>query len=355
VIARLRLPAALWRTVTILIALYAFVLGLSLMVEGAGALAPLVRALKIEGPVNSLGLGWLAAYVVLSGSPIAAMAMSLLGGGILGPLETYTMITGSRLGASLVVLVVGALYTLRGHEGRTSTYMGTLSIVVSGVTQLLALPIGVGLLLSGWMRAPTALQGNGLISLTDRLVGSLARLIAASAIEIGGSFLLFATGLAVIMAALWLFDRGLPQPKLAGTRVGQTERVLYRPGAMLLLGMGVTLLSLSVSVSLSLLVPLSARGYIRRENVIPYIMGANITTFVDTLFAAALVPEPMAVTVVLSHMTAVLLVAVILLGVAPQRFQRAMLALADLAAASRRNTMVFGLLICLIPVILMLL
>jgi hypothetical protein len=63
----------------------------------------------------------------------------------------------------------------------------------------------------------------------------------------------------------------------------------------------------------------------------------------------------MAVTVVLSHMTAVLLVAVILLGVAPQRFQRAMLTLADLAAASRRNTMVFGLSICLIPVILMLL
>ena len=324
------------------------------MVEGAGGLAPLVRALDIAGPANSLGLGWLAAYLVLSGSPIAAMAMSLLGAGVLSPLESYTMITGSRLGASLVVLVVGALYTLRGHDGRTSTYMGTLSIVVSGVTQLLAMPLGIALLLSGIMPTPDA-RGAGLVSLTERLIGGPAHRVAAWTLSVGGSPLLFAAGLGVIMAALWLFDQGLPQLDLSASRVGQTERVLYRPGAMLLLGMVITLLSLSVSVSLSLLVPLSTRGYIRRENVIPYIMGANITTFVDTLFAAALVPEPGAVTVVLTHMTAVLAVAVLLLGVVPRPFERAMLALADRVTANRRNTLIFGGALVLSPVVLMLL
>ena len=59
-------------------------------------------------------------------------------------------------------------------------------------------------------------------------------------------------------------------------------RVAYRPWFMFAVGLGVTVLTLSVSVSLSLLVPLAARGYIRRENVVPYILGANITTFVDT-------------------------------------------------------------------------
>ena len=53
----------------------------------------------------------------------------------------------------------------------------------------------------------------------------------------------------------------------------------------------VTLLTLSVSVSLSVLVPLNHRGYVRRENVIPYIMGAGITTFVDTLLAALLLTQ----------------------------------------------------------------
>ena len=62
-------------------------------------------------------------------------------------------------------------------------------------------------------------------------------------------------------------------------------RLLYRPLVTFALGLAVTTLTMSVSVSLSVLVPLSARGYIRRENVIPYIMGANITTFVDTLVA----------------------------------------------------------------------
>ena len=56
------------------------------------------------------------------------------------------------------------------------------------------------------------------------------------------------------------------------------------------------------SVSLSLLVPLSARGYVRRENLIPYIMGANITTFIDTLLAALLINNPMGFTIVLVQM-----------------------------------------------------
>ena len=60
-------------------------------------------------------------------------------------------------------------------------------------------------------------------------------------------------------------------------------RILYRPVVTFLLGALVTLLTMSVSLSLSILVPLSMRGYVRRENVIPYVMGANITTFIDTL------------------------------------------------------------------------
>ena len=57
-------------------------------------------------------------------------------------------------------------------------------------------------------------------------------------------------------------------------------------------GLATTALTLSVSISISLLVPLAARGYVRRENAWPYILGANVTTLVDTLFAGALVGPP---------------------------------------------------------------
>jgi Na+/phosphate symporter len=63
---------------------------------------------------------------------------------------------------------------------------------------------------------------------------------------------------------------------------------------------------MSVSVSLSILVPLSDRGFIRRENLIPYILGANITTFIDTLLASVLLDNPLAFTIVLVQMVSIM-------------------------------------------------
>jgi hypothetical protein len=50
------------------------------------------------------GDGWLGAYLVLSGSPVAATAISLFGAGTTSVLQTFTMLSGSRLGASFIVL-----------------------------------------------------------------------------------------------------------------------------------------------------------------------------------------------------------------------------------------------------------
>ncbi len=55
---------------------------------------------------------------------------------------------------------------------------------------------------------------------------------------------------------------------------------------MFAFGTLVTLVTLSVSLSVTILVPLALKGYVRRDKVIPYVMGANIATWIDTLFAA---------------------------------------------------------------------
>ena len=68
---------------------------------------------------------------------------------------------------------------------------------------------------------------------------------------------------------------------------------------MFAMGGLVTLLTLSVAISLTLLVQLSMKGIVRRHGIVPYVMGANITTFIDTLFAAFVLDAPKAVTVVI--------------------------------------------------------
>jgi Na+/phosphate symporter len=138
------------------------------------------------------------------------------------------------------------------------------------------------------------------------------------------------------------------------SQVGRMSSMVYRPWVMFALGASITLVSMSVSVSLSILVPLSNRGFIRRENVIPYIMGANITTFVDTLLASVLLNNPPAFTVVFVEMFSISLVSIIVLATMYHRYERTMLSFVSWVTASNRNLALFMATIFAIPIVLML-
>src|SRR5512145_3259064 len=72
-------PASLRRALAIVAAVLLFILALKLLQAGAGGLRPLLDALSVDSVTSSLGFGWLGAYIVLSGSPVAAIAMALYG------------------------------------------------------------------------------------------------------------------------------------------------------------------------------------------------------------------------------------------------------------------------------------
>ncbi len=333
-----------------LASLFLFVLAILLMKEGARALAPWVRdSFDISNPVNSLGFGWLFAYIIMSGSPVAAAALTFFDAGIIDQLSAFTMITGSRLGAGFIVLFIGFMYVLRGRSRVNSLSMGILSLSVTGTTYLLGLAIGLLLLRSGVVAGVQLRSGAALISATDLVfmpvVHFLLRFLPA--------WTLFPAGLLVIIVSFNLFDRCLPEMSLRESQIGRMSRLVYRPWVMFLLGGAITLMSMSVSLSLSILVPLSQRGFVRRENVIPYIMGANITTFIDTLLAAVLLDQPAAFTVVLVEMISITLVSLVILALLYRVFEAAMLGLVQLITASTRSLMIFMGTILLVPLLLL--
>jgi sodium-dependent phosphate cotransporter len=82
------------------------------------------------------------------------------------------------------------------------------------------------------------------------------------------------------------------------------------------LGCAVALVTMSVSVALTILVPLVAKNVVRREHVLPYIMGANITTLGDTMFVAFALDSPAAVRIVLAEVIAAGTISVLLLAFA---------------------------------------
>src|SRR3972149_2909455 len=143
----LRLLRVNWRKVGIfLLALFLFILSIQLLKSGAKALVPFVSGLAVKNAVNALGFGWLFAYVALSGSPVAATTLTPFDAGAIGELSAFAMIAGSRLGASLIVLAVGLIYSLRGHDRRGALAMGLLSLVVTAAVYVPALAVGYWLL-----------------------------------------------------------------------------------------------------------------------------------------------------------------------------------------------------------------
>jgi sodium-dependent phosphate cotransporter len=336
------------------ISLFLFILALWLMKAGAQALAPLLeQSAIVNNMLNGLGFGWLMAYLLLSGSPVATGALTFLDAGALTPSVTFAMITGSRLGASFIILFIGFIYVWRGRDRATSLSMGLLSLIVTGTTYLLAFIIGVGLLYMPFLGSPSQMDiGSGMwleslfSSLFDPLVNFLLRFFP--------HWVLFPLGVGLILISFNLFDRCLPQMTVKDSHVGQVSRLVYRPWVMLLLGAAVTLISMSVSVSLGILIPLNNRGFIRRENVIPYIMGANITTFIDTLFAAVLLSNPLATRVVWVQMVSVTIVSSLILLLGYRRYETTTLLFVDQLTADTRFLGGFMLFILALPILLLL-
>jgi Na+/phosphate symporter len=341
-----------WRKVLIFaLSVFLFILALQLLKSGAKALVPFVRdGLAVQNPANALGFGWLFAYVALSGSPVAATALTLFDAQALDGLGAFAMITGSRLGAAFIVLAIGFVYTLRGHERQGSLAMGLLSFIVTAAVYLPALALGYWMLRTG---AFDWLQPRGAVGVVSAIEVVFDPLVALAEARLP-HWLIFALGFGVLWYSLSLIDHALPDLRLQESAFGGMARLLYRPLVTFGLGLAITSVTMSVSVSLSMLVPLSARGYIRRENVIPYIMGANITTFVDTLVAALLLNNPQAFTVVLVEMVSVAVVslAVLLLAYAP--YERGVLRAAHAIGRTRRSLAVFLLVIVGAPIVLML-
>lgn len=334
----------------LLAGLFFFAVALQLLKEGAsGYGGVIIGFLNITNPTNSLGFGWLLAYLFLSGSPVAAVAVSFFASGTIDGIQTFTMITGSRLGASFIVLFVGFIYYLRGHQRSASISIGVLALLTTAAIYLPALALGYWLLNSEMLASVQLSTTTPLSSFIDTAVDPIVAMTA----QVLPGWGLLVGGVAILLMAFNLLDRALPEMNPERSAFRRIGRLVYRPAAMFLLGAAVTSLTLSVSVSLSILVPLSARGLVRRENTLPYIMGANITTFIDTLVAALIAGGPAAFTIVLVEMVSVAILSVLVLLFCYRAFERAILRLQEVIIRTNYTLAAFLGVMLIVPLFLL--
>jgi Na+/phosphate symporter len=337
------------RALYVIAALAIFILALQLLKTGAGGLRPVLDRFDVRGTANIVGFGWLGSYGVLSGSPVAAIALSLFSKDVLSQGETFAMINGSRLGASFIVLFVGFLYWIRGRRNPDGLYIGVVALLVAITLWSPVIPLGQFILREGWFEdvrfgspgAVTSLVNVAYDPIVEWLDGRLPRLA------------LFGIGMAVLLASFSVFDRVLPNLDAPGPRFERFAAFFHQRYMMFVLGLIVTGMTMSVSLSLTILVPLTLKNYVKRDGIIPYVMGANIATWVDTLFAALLLDKPEAFTIVFVEMITGATVSLFVLVVAYEPYKRLILGAARLATRDRRGFGIFLGAILIVPALLL--
>jgi sodium-dependent phosphate cotransporter len=348
-------PSSRRRPVTIVLrvcqfvlALFLFVLAIQMMKAGAGTLS---LHLELAGwnAISTLGLGALLAYLFLSGKPVAAFALALFAAGGLTRLQAFTMLSGGRLGAAFIVLLVGFLYALRGRNARESIGVGVLALSLTAVVYVPGMMVGYAVLKSGMLDSvdlTSAKFQSALNFVFDPIVRGMSNVL--DAVHVPDAVLLPLGG-AIIVVAIKLLDRLLPE--VEGHRL-ESRRVRSQ-WVMFLMGFVITLATLSVSVALTILVPLAAKGHVTRKEAIPYIMGANVATLADTLLVAVVYNNAVGVQIVLAEFIGVALVTAACLLLVYRPLCRGVLALDDWVVGRSSRLWAFVATLFVLPALLL--
>lgn len=330
--------------------LFVFILALEMLKKGAAGLKPVLNSVHADGVLNLLGFGWAGSYAVMSGSPVAAISLSLFAGGTISDVEAFAMINGTRLGASFIVLFVGFLLYVLRRRSADGLYIGVVALLTAITLWLPVLPLGILALESGWFDSVEVSTPGAITSFVDVVYDP----IVAQADEWLPRLAVFALGVGLLLSAFTIFDRALPNLDQPSLRVERIRDFLHHPLAMFVLGLAITGITLSVSISLTLLIPLSLKGYVRREGIIPYVMGANISTWVDTLVAALLLDSPRAFTIVFTEMVMGAAVSLTVLIFFYRPYSRGILWVAHRVSQDRRALAGFLGAIFIVPLVLFL-
>jgi hypothetical protein len=356
---KVHVPPPRWHTITNVgtriaysaAGLFIFILAMQLLKTGAKGLKPILTEVHAHGVINLMGFGWLGAYAVMSGSPVAAISLSLFSSGTTSDVEAFAMINGSRLGASFIVLFVGFILWVTRKKSADGLYIGVVALLTAITLWLPVLPIGVLILDQGWFDSIQMGSPGPITSLINVIYDPIVNRIADNVPTI----VVFGLGIAILLSAFAVFDRALPNLETTqGSNFDHWRDRFHKPLAMFLIGLCVTAVTLSVSISLTLLIPLSLKGYIRRNAIIPYVMGANISTWVDTLVAALLLDTPRAFTIVFTEMVVGASVSLFVLFFLYKPYSQAIIMLANHITQSRRSFGLFLGAIMIVPLVMFL-
>ncbi len=299
------------RIIYAFLGLFLFVLGIVLLKDSVEFLLPFFKTYipYVDSPVGSLGFGWILSYIMLSGAPPAILSLSLLHMGVLTRFSSYMMVMGTRLGAVFILIVIGLVEYVRGRSESLvdSTSLAFLSFIITYTVFIPALFLGW--LLLGPLGNLTIYSPGAVIFGID----SFFRFFTSRILGLVGAVPSFFVSFFFLIFGLNVFNKAFKDIEPYQFKSSFISFAMRRKWFSFSLGIAVTLVAASVSISIGILVPLYNMGYLERSNLIPYIMGASVATFISHFVAAMLLESSVAFNVVLAAAISSILITLIFL------------------------------------------
>ena len=245
----------------------------------------------INTHASAFGAGWFASIIAQSASVVAILANTLVGSGVIDFNTVFYILLGVTLGNS-VTPVIASLVIKTDHHWRLRhgfelglanvIYSTFLIIIVFLIQSFTGFFTNVGESVNTWSQSLTAFQKiPDLLSVITDPVKNLLYFdyLPTTVIFIIGVFLLIFS-LGRVGKSMFVF--------LGGKRHARAimEKHLGNYWKAFFVGLGLTIIIPSSSLLVTLMVPLAIARIVTLRQAIPYLIGTNVGTFIDVLFAA---------------------------------------------------------------------
>ena len=344
------------RGLLVLFLLYLFLVGISFLEAGIGALGGGFQdalLASVSHPISGLCAGLLATVLVQSSSVTTSTIVGMVGAGTLPFEMAVPMIMGANIGTTVTSSLAALGSIRRAEEFRKAFAAATMHdfFNLMAVALLLPLELATGVLSRAALGLTEVLRGSDLN--VSEPGDNLLRTVVSYPVDLVAGILpespataivLLVLALALVFTALTFITRNMRRLVAGGVERVMNTIIGSGGGAIgILVGIGVTIAVQSSSITTSILVPLVASGVLALRSAYPITLGANIGTTVTALIASLAVALPEGLSIALVHLLFNVLGTILLYPVPAIRDIpiRLSIGLADLAARKHQILVVW--------------
>lgn len=299
---------SLWKPVGLLVALYLFILSITLLGEafklfGKDFAETLLTT--TANPIVGLFIGILATSIIQSSSTTTSIVVGMVAGGLITIEGAIPIVMGANIGTTITNTLVSLAHINRSQEFKRAFSGAIVHDVFNVMVVILIFPLQyytnflgrIAIYLEGAFENAGGLEFASPINVITKPVTTyIIHLLGDS------------NWLSVMVAILLLFValkfmvdimKSLVLSRVEGFFSRYIFKTTFRA---LMLGIILTAIVQSSSITTSIIVPLIGAGVLTLRQVFPYTLGANIGTTVTAILASLVTQNSGAAAVAFSHL-----------------------------------------------------